>query len=187
MDLDTDFFLRSFSLCLTEKRVRLPGSPLHVFPSGTTMQCLFLHITYYTLFRTENDHCCHLTENDVNELCECTSLWHTQDHTTTFAPQKKNDTPCLVQVDTLGAAYRTVLLAVHCCVPLQDCGTGKRNRIWLEHHLLANPSSWVLVAPGHKASLFCVKDQAGPRMAVTYELGNYLCSPSSTQSTAMRA
>lgn len=80
--------LSSFSLWLTEKRMRLPGSPLHIFPSGTITQCFFLHILSYMFFRTGNDHCCHLSKNDANCLCKGTSLWHTKDLTTTFAPPK---------------------------------------------------------------------------------------------------
>lgn len=88
VDLVTDLPLSSFSLWLTEKRMRLPGSPLHIFPSGTITQCFFLHILSYMFFRTGNDHCCHLSKNDANCLCKGTSLWHTKDLTTTFAPPK---------------------------------------------------------------------------------------------------
>lgn len=88
VDLVTDLPLSSFSLWLTEKRMRLPGSPLHIFPSGTITQCFFLHILSYMFFRTGNDHCCHLSKNDVNCMCKGISLWHTEDLTTTFAPPK---------------------------------------------------------------------------------------------------
>lgn len=35
-----------FQSVFNREGVRLPGSPLHDFPSGTVMQGLFLHITY---------------------------------------------------------------------------------------------------------------------------------------------
>lgn len=144
----------------------------------------------YHILRAFLDRECSLLSSD-RERCEVTvqvhiTVTHTRSHYH-FCTTKKNSKPCLAQADSLCAAYRRVLLSVYCCVPLQDCSTGKGNRIWLEHHLLANPSCWVLMAPCHKASLFYVKNQAGPRMARSHRSWKTIFpSPSSLQSTAMR-
>lgn len=97
----------------------------------------------------------------------------------------KNIQPCPAQADTVGATYRRVLLAV----PLQDHGTGKGNRICLEHHFSANPRCWASVASAHKAFfLFYMKDQAGPGTAKSHMSWKIIFPfPPSIWSTAMKA